>query len=414
MNYFLWQVARIASICAAVAAVLDCGTSNPTPVAERTTATTQAVAAPDAGPPQQQITIASTPNAKCTLNSRGATMPAWADDSGIVHLWASPTSTSDQYTLDCDEAGTAVQYPFDLANPATFVPASARFIPMARKIRPALTDPAGPSPAEIISAGYPPRPDPKLAPEMYQNWLAVVSTPAVIVPPFLVELPDRTFGPAQPWNSPAWCGLAMDQAARYTYSSAYFYIPQFGPYGATYESTIWGGLGGADNDDIIQDGVDYESLYGVGTYTPWYEYYWKKPVGNFNMNVAPNDFMVEYAWEADASCNNVPGGGYACFLYEDETPNPPLSFASGPIQAPDANFTGWTAEAIIEKQPYYALAPWAGANVALYATDSNGQSHTFNSDAYLNATLVNGSGQALCISGQMSAAQASFWWEGPQ
>lgn len=52
-----------------------------------------AVAAEDA--PQQEITIASLPDSRCDLTAHDSadTMEVWADDEGLVHLWAAPTET---------------------------------------------------------------------------------------------------------------------------------------------------------------------------------------------------------------------------------------------------------------------------------------------------------------------------------
>jgi hypothetical protein len=154
------------------------------------------------------ITIATTPNARCTL-SHPSNSPAgqyvWADGAGIVHLWASPQTTSDEYLLTCDETayggGAVSQYPFNLADSSTFIPATPRFNPPGQTMRPALADPTSVTQAALIQGGYPPRPDPMLAQSLYAKWLNIVSAPALIIPSHPVPQSQGHFGPGSPTTS---------------------------------------------------------------------------------------------------------------------------------------------------------------------------------------------------------------------
>jgi hypothetical protein len=101
----------------------------------------------------QEITIASTKNAECTLTYSNGTssssMQVWADDVGIVHLWTqrkSPQdkSTDDTHLLECDERGTIAKYVLDLYDPATFLNANPREKEEGRTMLPALKDPMSP------------------------------------------------------------------------------------------------------------------------------------------------------------------------------------------------------------------------------------------------------------------------------
>jgi hypothetical protein len=55
--------------------------------------------------PQQEITIATRPDAVCKLTDEvtGDNMSVHADDEGVVHLWAAPTVSAKRFTLDCDK-----------------------------------------------------------------------------------------------------------------------------------------------------------------------------------------------------------------------------------------------------------------------------------------------------------------------
>lgn len=179
-------------------------------------------------PAPSAITIASLPNAKCVLHHGAHAMPVWADDVGLVHLWAPQTSMPDSYMLECDEAGSTVQYSYDLSDPATFVPATPRAPRVGWTTRPALTDPMAPTQAELAQSGYPPRPDPVRAPSMYKQWLSLVSAPAQIPPTYLVDRPDLRFDPASPSLDTRWCGLALNQSStRYVSVTGSFVVPIF-------------------------------------------------------------------------------------------------------------------------------------------------------------------------------------------
>jgi hypothetical protein len=218
----------------------------------------------------KEVTVASTPNATCTLTSArtSSSMPVWADYVGIIHLWAVPASASDTYSLECAENGGTVQYSFDLAASTTFVPATARFAPAGTSVRPALVDPDDASQAELLAGGYFPRPDPNVAPTLYAKWLKSVSTPMTVIPPHLVERSDLNFGSATPQNFHNWGGLALDQSG-VTYESVFaaFDVPIMMPFGSSSNTGFWQGIdeGLVNGGGIIQDGIGYESVGGVGS-----------------------------------------------------------------------------------------------------------------------------------------------------
>jgi hypothetical protein len=346
---------------------------------------------------QKEITIATSPNAKCILRSSVSpntqSMPVWADDVGLVHLWAAPKSASEGYSLECNESRTVVQHAFDLAAAATFVHATPRATAAGRTVRPALANPLSIAQADLVKAGYPPRPDPTLAPTLYKKWLETVSVTAIQVPPNLVERSDLHF---QAGNGSAWCGLFLQNFTNhYSLAVGTFAVPPFVPIASQSNAAIWPGVGGGE---VIQDGVDYQSLGSVGHYNAWYEYTGPSSNAVFNtaMVIRPADSMDFWAWEGNSSCTMVAGGGYGCFWYQNQTPNPPTSFGTLGVQAPDNSFNGQTALAMMERQSGVALSPWYFAEMALIGVDSVGYEHFFATDVYWNATLVNASGQVMC------------------
>jgi hypothetical protein len=298
-----------------------------------------------------EVTIATAPNAKCTLSADAPSvsqksMPVWADDTGIVHLWA--PSAPETYSLTCAEPGGPVTHSLNLADAAIFTPAIPRAAAATRVTLPALTDPSSPTQADLVKAGYPPRPDPVLAAPLYEQWLRIVSAPTTLVSPSLVERADVHFDSWVNRTSNFWGGLALNVAGRrYAWSLGTFTVPAFSPNGqANSNAAMWAGLD--EGPDIIQDGVDYASVGSVGSYSAWYEYFPNPPVFNSNMTIAAGDSVTFWAWEGDAACVNGAGHtGRGCFWYKNNTRN--TTFGTQAVVAPNGSFTGSSAESIIER-----------------------------------------------------------------
>ncbi len=128
-------------------------------------------------------------------------------------------------------------------------------------MRPALVgDPLSYSDAQLVALGFPPRPDPKLAPDTYQRWLKLVSHSATIV-----------VGSRQPVPMPGshgindfyWAGYRVTSHPIYTQLQAVWQVPY--PYGETNNlgftdsSSLWVGLGdGGSNGDLWQGGSEQD------------------------------------------------------------------------------------------------------------------------------------------------------------
>lgn len=349
----------------------------------------------------REITIATDANTKCTVHSSASadSMPVWADDMGIVHLWSPPTP--EKMFLQCDEDGQMVEYLLDLADEATFTPATPRVVSTARTALPALTDPLGPSQEELIKAGYPPRPDPVRAAPLYQQWLDIVATRAVLLKPHVIERPEIHLFNYSNVSSDNWGGTIMDvTAVRYTWSLATISsVPGFSSGGFPHSViSMWAGLDGSSGaTDLIQNGIYYE-FFVTGTYYYVYEYVPNhiRLVSGFT---SPGNSVTFWAWEGDAACVNGAGHtGYGCFWGKNNTTG--LVIATIAIQAPNALFQGKTAEAIAERPGGalngYPLSKFTTlATMQMSAVDSTGAWHSITSDHFKNSTLINGSGQAM-------------------
>ncbi len=329
-------------------------------------------------------------------------MPVWADDEGLVHLWAAPQSASDTYTLDCNESGTSVPYHFDLSDRATFVPAIARAKATDRKVRPALADPTSMSQGELARAGYGLRPDPSSP--LYAVWLEGVSKPVTLITPPGVERPDLSFDPESYTTDARWCGPSLSNSfthfsgviAAFTTPTSFFYN------GSGSETAFWTGVGGLNRTQLIQDGVDQKWINNVGTLQAWWE--WVGVAGPFfpaGWVIAPGDNVAFWAWECDAYNNLVQGGGHACFMWQDNTNPHPTAFTWNQSTTQFHNtFPGFGCEAITERQPNQPLAGWSPwLNMEFDCADGSGGWHNLDTDQFLNFTMINPSNNhTLCAS----------------
>lgn len=387
-------VVGLAGLLSACSAADESGRTNLSTKEELTVDT------PDDDPPQREITVATEPNAKCQVRSPGTQKPmqVWADDSGIVHLWAPMTAETD--LLECTESGNTVEHVLDLAAETTFAPAVPRFVSSARSVLPALTNPMGPRQDELIAAGYPPRPDPMLAAPLYKKWLEMVSSPAVLVQPNLVERPEIHFWNVTYNSSNIWGGTVMDVVnTRYVWALGAFSVPSFSSNGLpSTEIAMWPGLDGAGTPDVIQDGVYYGSSGSTGSYQAWHEYYPRDPVTNTTMVVSPGNSMTFWAWEGDSSCVVGAGHtGYGCFWYKNNTTGVQTTTLN--VIAPNGLFVGKTGEAIIERVGGGTGSPVSKftslATMEMAAVDSLGGGHNISGDHFQASALNNNSGQTL-------------------
>src|SRR5580658_1324524 len=82
---------------------------------------------------------------------------------------------------------------------STAAAASAGRIRQAGRARPALTgDPMLPSQEELLSRGYPMRPDPEKMPEAFATWQRIVTSEATEIEPRVVTRPHFRAGPPSP------------------------------------------------------------------------------------------------------------------------------------------------------------------------------------------------------------------------
>jgi len=365
-------------------------------------------------PTPREITIASTPHARCTISSHltQETMPVWADDVGLLHLWAAETTTPETYRLECEEEGKAASRVLDLSDPELFQPATARARPTGRSTLPALTETQALSPEELIHAGYPPRPDPVRAAPLYKRWLDLVSKPMTLIRPNLVHQPGVEFGPVEFRTSSAWSGSILHQTGtRFVWAIGTMQVPHCQNPAGTTSSRVafWAGLDGwATGGNVIQDGFMYENVGGVGRYVAWYEYFPLAPVFDSTMVVRPNDSVTFWAWEGDVNCTAGVGRvGYGCFWYKNNTTN--VTAGTFTVERPNMFFTGTTGEAIAERVGWPVSKFSFGTNMEFAIIDYNGGWHSQATNPYYIVGIVNGAGQQLVAAADLGTSNTVLW-----
>jgi hypothetical protein len=391
----------------------------------------------------EAVSVETLPNAVCTLQGRddsGATrtLRLYANDQGRVRFHARAESETDnpaRLDLQCETDGQVMQHGIELRAAAAAANAGARAAASARsgRVRPALSgDPLLPSRDELVSRGYPARPDPVQAPEAYATWLRVVSSEANVIEAKTVLQPDRSHGPipispigtiSRTWptvgNSNNWSGFGLHQdthvvplnpSAPYDWVSGEWYVPSVtGELFIQDDSSLWVGLDGLTSNDVLQDGTEQQafgmSAFGaqwtIATYYAWVEFF---PLGEqliTNFDVNPGDHLLGQVWLGNAGSGPTMNGAFGvCLLYNLTTNTNTIVYI--PIPA-GVTFTGSSAEWIMERPTVNGALPDLSNYGAAwmwnaYAERSNGTVVNSNGNPYADTlTMVNGSNRLSTV-----------------
>ncbi len=372
-------------------------------------------------PTGQEISVTSVPYARCTIQfaeqgGSESTHVVFADDLGIVHLWAH--RAPEQYDVICTENGRSVTHVLDLSSDAAFgppVPAPGT-VAAEVKVRPPLADPASVDASTLMQRGYPPPPDPTKSPEFYQKWLEQVSKPAFTKLAHGVKRSDIHFDNVTNVADTSWASILTDNVTNDPFYAAAAYItsPLTANTPNNTQIAYWVGVNGSlfigGDNPIIQDGLLVSVTGNVESTSPWVEYFpdsplfvdaYMTPPGG-GAAVLPGDFLFIDSWACDSAGNYHPGGGttlnnYGCFyIYNYRT----SLYVIGPLPAPTSinPFTGGTAEIVMERPNATAGVPipsFDATGAWFQAVTDSGASTDLTTNHYLNATLVNGSNQAM-------------------
>lgn len=297
------------------------------------------------------VTIQTRPYAACVLRHnevKDRHMRLDADEFGNVrfHVRTPKGSHSITVHLDCTgEDGATTSHTVEIHgdphhNPHGKPAEGATPSPAPGTVHPPLEgDPLAPSNQELVSRGYPPRPDPAASPARYARWLRKVSQPFTRVNPRKVSHPEVSFSRSEPRaeifsptlplpppfahamfnaNSNIWSGAVLNNpVGQFFWIEADWRVPGVfalsgGPgYSAVAE---WVGLDNSGTD-LFQAGTDSECwnvfFFTFTNYWMWIEDLPWDPWGLPNFPLSPGDEVSVDIFLADQN-------GMTWFQNEDE------------------------------------------------------------------------------------------------
>lgn len=369
--------------------------------------------------------VVTSPKAVCQIHPDGQSAPTgqiFADDDGIARFARAPAAWGAKLSVDCPNgAGGMDSHPVDLQATATFqVPPS---IKSASKIRPALSgDPTSYTQEELIQRNYPPRPDPNVAPGMYDTWLRVVSAEAEIPPAQPITMLDSRNDSYDIKHNQTWAGAALQSGTEYIETIAQFNVPYIiGSSPA--KASMWTGLGGTAGDALVQVGIEMDS---GPSYNAWVEYYPNLDIQQHSIVVHANDDMYVGCWPSDASGNQNGNATYGTFFIDDLT----TGQSTGNLTYPGGSlaFKGGTAEYIVERkctsttypcpnQNYSPLTQYGSslgndlATMYGYAGGTDNQGHDLATDFYHLYYALDSSNNYLQFAGDWNGTnEVIFEW----
>jgi Peptidase A4 family len=365
-------------------------------------------------PPEQETLVAfqTFPNAVCNLTGpdtmgHATTHKLYADEAGVVRFHVTPSAEFNQnfkVTLPCADGKQSEWIPIALRSssvPTRDMPApSTEFADRAlRELgtprTPLIGDPTAIPQEELLSMGYPPRPDPIKAPDRYDEWLRLASMPVTLIRPKLApQVRDERFGNIV--NSRSWAGYSVGPRSCNKYVACPYFDVVYGKWnvpgvwtpssGDTGITGVWVGLDGAGSNDVLQTGTASEAWSSWGwpftNYWSWTEWYPGPQHVISTIPVNPGDQVYAEAW--------YPGSGANGYLYlHNITQNLGSTVLIQKMPPGVTYFSGDSAEWILERPTkdnwghLYPLAPfhWAWMSPAWayenYVTEYNVGSNDF-------------------------------------
>jgi Peptidase A4 family len=302
-----------------------------------------------------QITLKTSPGEACILYREGEPDPAhhlklYADQDGMIRFHVHPTVESEdlmKVVVEYEVGGKITRSPLELrtsSQPIPEFPALALQGPKSGRegasVRPALSEEEALHLAdeELLKRGYPPRPNPKEAPEAFQAWRRAVSVPVTIVEPQIVSRPDIGHGfartdatrnagktePAEPTEEAGttqtsftnWSGFELNGApGTYDWVSGMWNVPSVSGESRTHTySLLWVGLDGdgitnPGITDLVQAGTGHENIDvgsgSISSYYAWTEFLPQQPslqqIANFAIHPGDEIFVEVFIGGAGSS-----------------------------------------------------------------------------------------------------------------
>ena len=419
-----------------------------------------AVPAHTAGPAVRQtvapgtmsaISVNSLPNAVCTLRAQDdsgvvRTLKLYADDQGEVRFHVRPSAETDSppnLQLSCEANDQVMDHGIEL-RASTAAAASAGRIRQSGRARPALTgDPMLPSQEELLSRGYPMRPDPEKMPEAYATWQRIVTSEATEIEPRVVTRPGFRAGPPSPvgpfrlpstTTSGNWSGFVLRypyirsvlnpySPPPFVFASGEWFVPSVaGEQGVQDNSSLWVGMDGSGNSDVLQDGTGQDAIgtnflgikWTVASYFAWTEFFPADAQQLTNFKISPGDHMLGQVWMGNAGSKPTFTGVFGvCYLFNLTTGTYTYVYITPPS---GTTFTGISAEWIMERPTIDGVLPdLSDYGVAMilnaWAQRTDGTVMYPSGNSYsLQVTMANDVGVTLSSVARLSDTAMVFNW----
>lgn len=293
-----------------------------------------------------KIVLRTLPYGVCTLHPEGdvgsaGSLKIFADRDGIVQFHVRPDNASDNLTkvmIDCNVNGNVTHFPLELR--AGYTPTHDMPAPPLEKPRrmhndalvlPALSENEAfqLSDQELLSRGYPPRPNLETVPEAFNAWRRAFSNPLILVEPRTVPNTDISHGLGDASNTTGdsynWSGFLLTGGAPYCVVAGVWDVPSVysrenrdnatwkGEHIVT-QSSFWVGLDGwkvtpYSLDDLPQAGTEQQSVdihdLTFSTYYAWTQFVPQQEEEQVvtELHVNPGDRMYVGVWMGDEHSN---------------------------------------------------------------------------------------------------------------
>lgn len=380
---------RTASSLLASTAMLLCGLAVPT-----TAQTAIDKLAPEQGftipvRVSTPIVLKASPGAICDLHAEGEEGPdrsltVYANTDGYLKFHAKPQQESDEeqrIQLDCtDTTGRVTRYPLNVraaSSPTPDMPAPQTEVPAPKgsTIRPALAEEEREtlSNDELVSRGYPERPDAVESPQHYALWLKHVSQPITVLPPHQGDSGKSHHVTRAALDLANWSGyISTSGAQSFVAVSGTWNVPELVAWynsSPTY-SDLWVGLDGWGSDaDLVQAGTQSASINIFGTiylaYSSWTEIVPNESGQFTDLYPNPGDSVTVQVWICCGPGNSpTTNGTWGAFSITDWTQGTGVTIYT-PLDG--THYNGNTIEWIMERPlvngSYAYLADYDYANM---------------------------------------------------
>jgi hypothetical protein len=231
------------------------------------------------------------------------------------------------------------------------------------------------SDADLAHYGFPPRPDPSQAPEVYRNWLQVVS--AAKHPVSISFTPEPGYKNNE--ISYNWSGTVVTHPTNpFLAAQGEWVVPSVATSTQVAHSSTWVGIDGSGDQPLAQLGTDQNALPGGLDYHAWIELL---PANETRMSlpVAPGQWVYAYmSYNTSVRAvffylENVTAGYYQSFTLPYNLPGQSAEWI---VERPTVNgqLSALAPFGSVTMTDSYAYSggAWYGANTTPFAT------HIFN------------------------------------